>query len=73
MEVILISIFSAFIIFMTVYFLIKAFDIAYQREEISLSKFRVLVTSSIVIGLLIASMLPFGYQKVFDTIVKPIM
>lgn len=73
MEVILISIFSAIIIFMTIYVLIKAFHIAYQRKEISLRKFRVLVASSTLIGLLVASILPFGYQKIFDTILKPIM
>ncbi|WP_018930694.1 hypothetical protein [Gracilibacillus lacisalsi] len=73
MEVILISIFSAIIIFMTIYVLIKAFHIAYQRKEISLRKFRALAASSILIGLLVASILPFGYQKIFDTILKPIM
>ena len=50
MELILVSIFSAAIIVMTVYSLIKVFRIAYKREEISLLKRRVLVTSTILIG-----------------------
>ena len=68
MEVILMSIYSAIIIFITVYSMIKVFNIAYKREDISLRKFRVLVTSSIVIGLFVASILPFGYQKLFVSI-----
>jgi heme/copper-type cytochrome/quinol oxidase subunit 2 len=71
MEVILISIFSAIIIFITVYFMIKVFIIAYKRNEITLRKLRVSVTTSIVIGLIIASSLPFGYQKLFDTFLQP--
>ncbi|MBP1969855.1 hypothetical protein J2Z83_001963 [Virgibacillus natechei] len=50
MEVILISIFSAIIIFITVYSMIKVLNIAYKRGEITLKKFRFLVTFSIVIG-----------------------
>ena len=68
MELILISIFSAIIIFMTVYFMIKVLSIAYKREEISLRKCRLLVTSSIIIGLLVSSILPFVYQKIIDAI-----
>ena len=73
MEVILINIFSAIIIFITIYSMIKVFNIAYQREEISLRKFKVLVTSSIAIGLFIASILPFGYKKIFDAILLPLL
>ena len=68
MELILISIFSAIIIFITVYSMIKALNIAYKREEISLRKCRLLVTSSIIIGLLVSSILPFVYQKIIDAI-----
>ena len=68
MELILISIFSAIIIFQTVYFMIKALNIAYKRKEISLRKCRLLVTSSIIIGLLVSSILPFVYQKIIDAI-----
>ena len=73
MEVILISIFSAIIIFITVYSMIKVLNVAYKRKEITLRKLRVLVTISIVIGLLIASSLPFGYQKIFDTFLQPLL
>ena len=42
--------------------------IAYKRNEISLRKFIVFSTSSIVIGVIVASVLPFGYQKIFEYI-----
>jgi hypothetical protein len=66
MPVILTSIFSAIIIFVTVFFMIKVLSIAYQRKEISILKYRVLATSFIVVSVLIASILPFGYQKIFE-------
>ncbi|TKC19976.1 hypothetical protein FA727_10710 [Robertmurraya kyonggiensis] len=66
MEVLLTSIFSAIIIFITIFSLMKAFIIAYKRNEISLRRFIVYSTSSIVIGIIVASLLPFGYQKIFD-------
>jgi hypothetical protein len=68
MEVILTSVFSAIIIFMTVFYLMKAFNIAYKRNEISLRKFIVFSTSSIVIGVIVASVLPFVYQKIWDSL-----
>jgi hypothetical protein len=68
MELILISIFTTIIIFMTVYSLIKVLNIAYKRGEISLRNCRLLVTSSIVIGLFVGSTLPFVYQKMFDAL-----
>lgn len=68
MPVILTSLFSAMIIFITVLFMIKVLSIAYKREEISVLKFRVLAASYIVIGVLVASVLPFGYQRIFDII-----
>jgi hypothetical protein len=68
MEVILITIFSAIILFITVFYMMKAFIIAYKRNEISLRKFIILSTTSIVIGVLVASVLPFGYQEIFDYI-----
>lgn len=68
MPVFLTSLFSAMIIFITVLFMIKVLSIAYKREEISVLKFRVLAASYIVIGVLVASVLPFGYQRIFDII-----
>ena len=68
MPVFLISLFSAVIIFMTVYFMIKALKIANKREEISVFKYRVFATSSIILGILIAFVLPFVYQRLFDII-----
>jgi FtsH-binding integral membrane protein len=64
MEVILTSVFSAIIILITVFFMMKVFIIAYKRKEISLRKFIILSVSSIVIGVIVASVLPFGYQKI---------
>lgn len=68
MTVILISIFSAIIIFITVFSMIKVLGIAYKRDEISILKYRVLATSFTVIGMLVVSLLPFGYQKIFEII-----
>jgi FtsH-binding integral membrane protein len=66
MEVILTSVFSAIIILITVFFMVKVFIIAYKRKEISLRKFIILSVSSIVIGVIVASVLPFGYQKIYQ-------
>ncbi|RTR35339.1 hypothetical protein EKG37_05530 [Robertmurraya yapensis] len=66
MEVLLTSLFSAIIIFITIFSLMKAFIIAYKRNEISLRRFIVFSTFSMVIGIIVASLLPFGYQKIFD-------
>jgi uncharacterized membrane protein SirB2 len=68
MEVILASVFSAIIIFITVYSMMKVFIISYKRNEISHRKFIIFTTSSIVIGLIVASVLPFGYQTIIDYI-----
>lgn len=68
MEVILASIFSAIIIFITVFSLNKVFLTAYKRREISFPKFVVFAASSIVIGLLVAFTLPFGFQRIMDYI-----
>lgn len=68
MELIIISIFSALIVFITVYSIIKVLNIAYKRKEISVRKFRILVSSSIIISLLVVSILIFSYQKLFDAI-----
>lgn len=65
-EVLLASFYSIIIIFITVTALIKVFNVAIRRKEISERKYKVLVTSSIMIGLLIASVLPLGYQKIFE-------
>ncbi|WP_041964194.1 hypothetical protein [Mesobacillus selenatarsenatis] len=66
MEVILASVFSAIIIFITVFSMVKVLIIAFNRKEISFRKLIIFSTSSIVIGLLVAYLLPFGYQKILD-------
>jgi FtsH-binding integral membrane protein len=68
MEVIIASVSSDIIIFITVFFVMKVCIIAFKRNDISLRKFIILSTSSIVICLLVAFVLPFGYQKIIDYI-----
>ncbi|WP_339211395.1 hypothetical protein NSQ41_07950 [Aeribacillus sp. FSL K6-8210] len=65
MEVMAASVFSAIIIFITVFSMIRVFIIAFKRKEITLRKFIIFTISSIVTGLIIASVLPFVYQKIF--------
>lgn len=65
MEVMAASVFSAIIIFITVFSMIRVFIIAFKRKEISLRKFIIFTISSIVTGLIIASVLPFVYKKIF--------
>ncbi|MCI1592119.1 hypothetical protein [Heyndrickxia oleronia] len=68
MEVFLASLFSVIIIFITVFFMLKVFIVAFKRNDISLRKFIMLSFSSILIGLLVALVLPFGYEKIIDFI-----
>jgi len=68
MELILISSFSAFIVFMTVFFMNKVFTIAYKRNEISLRRHIVFSISSVVAGGFIAFGLAVFYQHLFDYI-----
>jgi formate hydrogenlyase subunit 3/multisubunit Na+/H+ antiporter MnhD subunit len=66
MEVIAASIFSAIIILMTVFAIVKVLLIAYNRKEISQRKLIIYTTTSIIIGFTISAFLPYGYQKIFD-------
>ncbi|MGE7981970.1 hypothetical protein [Solibacillus sp. NPDC093137] len=68
MPVIMTSVFSAIIIFITVFSMIKVLSIAYKRKEISMSKYRVYATFFIVAGILVAAIIPFGYQKIYEMI-----
>lgn len=65
MAVILVSIASTIIVFLTVFYLIRLFILAYKKEAINFWKFMVLVISSIVVGLLLAVTLHLGYQKLW--------
>lgn len=67
-EFLLISFFSIVIVYLTIHSLIKLFNIAIERKEISKQKYRFLVFSSVVVGLSIATAIPFGYYKLFETI-----
>jgi hypothetical protein len=66
MVVALVSICSTLIIFMTIFNLVRLFRIAYKKGEINTSKFKVLATSSIVVGLIISISLYFGYKRFWD-------
>ena len=68
MPVIMTSVFSAIIIFITVFSMIKVLSIAYKRKEISMAKYRLYAASFIVAGIIIAVMLPVGYQKIYEVI-----
>ena len=63
MAVVLVSICATLIIFMTVFKLITVFRVVYKKGEINTSKFIVLATSSIAVGLIISISLYFGYQR----------
>ena len=68
MEVILISVYSAIFIFVSVFFLIKAFNTVYKRNEMSRKKFIAFSVSAIAIGVIVASILPFVYKEIFGYI-----
>ncbi len=68
LEVFLVAAFSAIIIMMTVFVIIKACFTGYKRNDISFRKFILLSGASIVIGCLVSFVLPFGYEKIFDYI-----
>ncbi|KPL57709.1 hypothetical protein AM506_20690 [Rossellomorea vietnamensis] len=69
MPVILTSIYSAVLIFITVFSMVKVLSIAYKRKEISALKFSILSVSCIGVGMFIVAILPFGYQKIFEMII----
>ncbi|MDO6655820.1 hypothetical protein [Anaerobacillus sp. 1_MG-2023] len=68
MEVFVMSFFSAVIIYITVHSIIKALNIALNRNEISKRKYRLIMAISISIGTFVAIVLPFGYQRLFAAI-----
>jgi hypothetical protein len=67
-EVFLASAFSALIIAITVFSMIKVLMIAYKRKELTLRVFIIYTTTAVMIGLIVASVLPFGYRKIFSLI-----
>lgn len=68
MEVFLVAAFSAIIIMMTVFVIIKACFTGYKRNDISFRKFILLSSASIMIGCIVSLVLPFGYEKIFEYI-----
>ncbi|BCB04221.1 hypothetical protein [Bacillus sp. KH172YL63] len=70
MVVWIISFFSVMIICQTVGSLIKVFRIAVEREEITIAKHKMLVRRSILIGAVLAVSLPFGYDKLYESLFK---
>ncbi|WP_409292644.1 hypothetical protein [Peribacillus sp. SCS-37] len=57
---------SAYILGMTVFFIIKAFIRALKRKEISVGKFREYTAASVLIAVMTAASLTFAYVKLFD-------
>jgi hypothetical protein len=68
MEVILASAFSALIIAITVFSMIKVLMIAYKRNELTLKKLITYSVAAVMTGLIAASILPFVYGKIFTLI-----
>ncbi|MBH9965985.1 hypothetical protein [[Bacillus] enclensis] len=68
MEVILASAFSTLIIIITVFSMIKVLMIAYKRNELTLKKLITYSVAAVMTGLIVASLLPFGYEKIFTLI-----
>ena len=68
MEVILTVTYSSIIIFMTIFFILKACIIAYTRNDLSLRKLIFVSSSSITIGIIVIGVLPFIYEKIYDYI-----
>ncbi|GGD15198.1 hypothetical protein GCM10011389_23580 [Pontibacillus salipaludis] len=68
LEVTLLSIFSAIIILMTVYSMVRVFNIAKKRSDITIVQYKTYVTITIASGLVIATLLPFGYLKLVEMI-----
>ncbi|MEI2464935.1 hypothetical protein NQZ71_11030 [Niallia taxi] len=68
MELILASIFSALIIVMTVFFLLKVFLIAYKRKEISKRKCFLYAAVTIVISFFLVAALPFVFQSILELV-----
>ncbi|KSU61802.1 hypothetical protein AS034_13290 [[Bacillus] enclensis] len=68
MEVILASAFSALIIAITVFSMIKVLMIAYKRKELTYRKFITYVTAAAMTGLIVSSVLPFVYGKIYSLI-----
>ncbi|OCA83127.1 hypothetical protein A8F94_18540 [Bacillus sp. FJAT-27225] len=68
MPVILASIFSIFIVFMTVFSIIKVLHIGYNRKEITRQKYIGAAAATFMIGVAVSLLLPIGFQKVFDLI-----
>lgn len=66
MEVTLLSIFSAIIILMTVYSMVRVFKIAKKRSDITNNQYKTYVTIAIASGLVMATILPFGYLKLVE-------
>jgi hypothetical protein len=68
MEVILASAFSALIIAITVFSMIKVLMIAYKRKELTHRKFIIYTITAVMTGLIAASVLPFVYGKIYSLI-----
>ena len=68
MPVVVASIFSALIILIAVTGIIRVLYIGYKRKEINHRKYIGYVSTSILIGGIIAITIPFAYERIFSWI-----
>lgn len=66
MEFLITSIFSILVIILTVYNLIKLFTLAYKKEQITHARLMMYSTATIVVGLMVASILPLFFIKLAE-------
>jgi len=66
MEFLITSIFSILVIIITVYNLIKLFTLAYKKEQITHARLMMYSTATIVVGLIVASILPLFFIKLAE-------
>ena len=59
-------IFSILVIIFTVYNLIKLFTLAHKKELITRARLMMYVATTIVVGFIVASILPLFYIKLVD-------
>jgi hypothetical protein len=58
-----------YITYIAVSSMIKILNTAYKRKEISKRNYRLLVISSVLIGIFTATILPLGFIKLFEFII----
>ncbi|MFS0862365.1 hypothetical protein [Fredinandcohnia sp. 179-A 10B2 NHS] len=68
MVLVVTSLFSALIIFICVFQMIRVYKITVERNQLTVRKGVLYSIITSVVGLIIASVLPFGYSKIIELI-----